>query len=904
MLVALGVVAASSVSGGASAAAPEPARPLPCNPAKQVLDSHWQAFTAGDFPAVPGATGAGRITSYAVDRTTPTRVLISDGVSIRFSDTSGCGFRTVLTLPGTPDGSIPISGSTAKVVSLSFVGHAAIAVVKDGNDPLARPHVIVSPTAESGTWSLGDSGLPLVGTPDLLRVAGDGNTVYLSVTAPKPGGITLPGAVAPAPLYRSSDRGKTWTAASAPSPLIQAVSLTAFAVDPGDPKALWGVIDGQLNRSTDAGSTFTPLASIDTSEASYNFILLDAFAPKSVVAFSSASDHGPLVLVTHDNGKTFRTQPSPGDVLSAATRGTAPRTELVAIANATGPRLVEYTIDGGGFRDITPTFTKSATSALGDLSAAATFHAHSDTQVLRYLDTQDRGQSVVDDPTFVNGVLAAPKPGRVVPSLRTLKVKVGSSATSEYSLRLPPNPSPLDVFLAIDTSKSMVDVIGNLQAGLEGVAGELRRRGVNIAIGLGAIGTSPCAGQLPDPGTDPTVKGYKRPSPFTRLRAIGPVDQSLSDAIDSLSLETQPSTNGCDRPEGQLVALDQLANGEGVRDPGLLGAPVYVVAPGQVAGWRQGTAARRIVIVATDGSFGKAQGVPTLPNGDLDFTDVANRLREQRASVIGLSSGDPDATHDESRIARLTGGITPPSGINCYDADVPKLKLGDPVVCGTHLSISEAVLSALGALSGSDSIGVKVKDPAGVVTAVDHSAMDSVNLFDASATRLALTVACTEAGTFPVSVSTTLRGVTVGTTSLSVVCSGPPKPVVVIPPVLPAPQPPQIAAAPAPPVPPANPPGQVVNAQANPAAASQRQEEVQVALADQDSAPDEDVAPAGVVPDEDRPMRQLAMSAHSNDSTDAMYALGGIGLVSALGAAGAIGLRTRIRTRIAPSRAD
>ncbi|MCP5103778.1 MAG: hypothetical protein GY950_10390 [bacterium] len=163
----------------------------------------------------------------------------------------------------------------------------------------------------------------------------------------------------------------------------------------------------------------------------------------------------------------------------------------------------------------------------------------------------------------------------------------------------------VDVYFLADTTYSMVNILASVRTGANNILNSLAASGLDIAFGVGNYKDFP---------KDPYAFQHQQ-NPTTTVA-------SAAAAINSWS-----HSGGWDTPEGQLYALDQLAQ-----------------APGGSIGWRTG--AKRIIVW-----FGDAPGhdpVCSAISGlsyDITEASVTGKLTTQSISVIAIStdSGTPDA---------------------------------------------------------------------------------------------------------------------------------------------------------------------------------------------------------------------------------------------------------------------
>jgi len=231
------------------------------------------------------------------------------------------------------------------------------------------------------------------------------------------------------------------------------------------------------------------------------------------------------------------------------------------------------------------------------------------------------------------------------PTENTLVLNQGDTSQEIVTVRVPANTgvSKVDVYFLADTTGSMEGIIATVQAGSNDVLNALNALGLDMAFGVGNYK------DFQDPPSDPFAFQHQL-DPTTTV-----VD--VTNAINAWST----NGHGGDIPEGQLFALDQLAE-----------------APGGAIGWRSD--AKRIIVW-----FGDAPGhdpVCAAISGlgsDIAETSATTKLVAQDISVIAISTdtgvpgaldGDPTVGSDyvsacgpaggspgqATRIANATGG--------------------------------------------------------------------------------------------------------------------------------------------------------------------------------------------------------------------------------------------------------
>ena len=163
-----------------------------------------------------------------------------------------------------------------------------------GGDPGAPPRILV--VCQNGVYVSRDEGLTWARAPGVLGTAGS-TTAFASDAS---GSLSLAGT--DAGIFRSEDRGDSWTPSSAG---LQASTISALALDPNEPSAVWTVGPG-LFRSPDNGLSWAPVAG-------QGLPLYPGFLVADPVHSSTLYAGGSAVYRSEDGGASWTSSPSPGD---------------------------------------------------------------------------------------------------------------------------------------------------------------------------------------------------------------------------------------------------------------------------------------------------------------------------------------------------------------------------------------------------------------------------------------------------------------------------------------------------------------------------------------------------------------------------------------------------------------
>jgi hypothetical protein len=924
--VALGRLRAALVAGGllattlpftASAIAPH----LTCGP-KQT--GRWETIPVRAFQPVSGLTAPDAVTAYTVDRMRPQDVAVTNGVRVQVSHSNGCDWDNAVELAPLTSASQPFVGNGSTIVSVGLMQGKALAAVREGNGSASRPHML---RYDGSSWTTSDNGLPPAGSPRLLRVAADGRTAYLTVSPTSTGGSDdgSPGTPVPLPslpplpiptdgpgvgtptgfLYATTDGGLSWSLRTGASSLPGGgTGFSTLEVDSHNPNTLYGIVQGTLLVSKDGGGTFTALPGSGwTAIAPLFYGALAAF---------DGDGHGVVFL----NSKPIALFPAPRDVTSAAFREGDSR----VMVESNGSLALVGPYDQTRIRMPSPKPARRG-SLLGDSGVQSSFHALSGHDLLRFVDPIAR--AVGQNPPLASGdrSVTPPNPGTIDPGMREVQLLLGQSTTEQFTLDLPKNPTPLDLFFLVDVSTSMATYIDNLKQNIHKVVDRLTAADIDIKVGVATLGTAPAKGEAPYPDSyvyppqaDPNgnVKPgpqYRKPRIYQLIRAIGDTGPELNNAINSIKLETDPPVGTNHQGtfhEGQLLALEQMVTGSGIKTQqeveGHL-STYSAVKPGQDARWRGNPDVRRIVVVASDEAFDAPYGTPTKPGSTpespiLDYSRTLKILNSARVGVFGITAGSPDSVGDMTVMARGTKTFSPRGGVSCGGDPEQVLPEGAPLVCSQEGDFSAIIGRVLSQLTDKQDVHLVTPTLTPVLRGLDEHALAGLDVKRANAARFTATVSCVNVspGTYAQDIVATLRDYRVGATRIYVTCVAPQSavPPVPLPPALGKPP---VAPAVQPPVPPpAPPPAAQPQPQPNPninpltAGVTQEQQEMQLALALQELADE----------DQDEGVEQLAMV--DRRRRDQVQALGV--LAFAMTACAGLGLATlRARAQVEVRRA-
>jgi hypothetical protein len=363
--------------------------------------------------------------------------------------------------------------------------------------------------------------------------------------------------------------------------------------------------------------------------------------------------------------------------------------------------------------------------------------------------------------------VAVPEPAEVTVSPASVVLAVGEEQLVDVTVRLPPRPTPLDLFLLLDSSGSTSWPVRHLALELQDLVDALAAEGVGLRVGVGSFTDYPF---LPWGSDDDhayrlhhRVADLRRDLP-TELNAAHGSGEGVGTLVGSSA----------------LTALFQAATGAGQADPAPPGAPASQdpsIPAGLEAGF--GTAAAPVVVTMTDVPFYDAPGHPGPARAE-----VLNTLGEHRIRQLGIATGlggshggSVLARPDLEQTARATGALAR-RPVPCGGTG-PDVAAAGPLVCTIDERAPEGIAAVTAALA------LALPDEGGVsVRTTEGGAGGSPSLVDlhegAPAVQDQVVVACRE-GDPPVRTvgvdavlerATTGQSGVVGTASVSVRCRG------------------------------------------------------------------------------------------------------------------------------------
>lgn len=837
-------------------------------------------FDAGEGPAT--------IKSVAAMPEQKNGLMVTNGQVVKLSMDAGCTWQTVYSGNNVKNPA-PGSGYTPDVFTQVVEPSDTSAWVTSYDDinGVPHPHVYLGTGMGSGspTFTQNDVGLPTYGKPASLVVPfpGNGEAYLLVDQLPDP---TTGSTAAASHLYATAPANPPQTGAVAPNPWQEITLPSGF-----------GHVDGLVRQYAHrvwiwSGRHYASASTADTSKVSWT-----QGTAAGPIATMDVDATGNVNVVEQIGGQAVLAQPNAQGtglirqmslpiVPYALTHGTFENVYVESGAKGTWGydhllhKWIDITPRGGpAFHVLTTAQATSARIVLG-MASDALWRWDTYTQET-FVPPPPPPPSDGRPPTLPHSDIHSPV---LTPTKQVVSVTPGTVSRVPVTLRVPPDPTPLDVYFLLDTTSSMSPAIDGLRHSVVTLARHIRSKlGLNACFGVGG------------------VKDFEPTSSYV-FQTFLPV--SSCDTEPGLPKVTSAVNNmsvggGGDPPEAQTLALKLAVTGQSSVNP-----PVPIPQP---AGFRPG--AFHVVVYISDAPSHQAD------KGDPTIDEVVNTFNASDVKIVSIAfhhgGGDINgAMRDMTELAQGTGSFAPSSGVDCNGdggGQYGDLGPGAPLVCqesatldsdGVQMvNIEPAIFGLLLAVKDPGTIEVKINDPQHALKAPIQGPTSHV--FDMkyeNGLRFTLPVGCAPSQVgkvLPIKLTPYVRSQYVGLNGeVDVDCRGLPK-VLPVPPIVPAAAPlifapaarPPVAVAP--PVPP-NPPAQpATNVNPNAGMAREEQQQPQLAMAAQDSEE------AG----EDTEVVEMSAMRNPVRHSDALFLLGAAVLMGA-----AAGCQMHLRRRNAYAR--
>ena len=833
-----------------------------CQVANRIVrvNNAWEAVLKPAFDVGPQT-----LTAYAVQPTNPEVIYVTNGKSVERSSDGGCTFDRVFELTPNGTGDTNLNSATTTITSITLPERGAprrvLLTAVEIEEGVGRPHVIRSDSGDNGTYDVADSGLPPVGRPTKLRIApSDPNFVLLALRAvpavpDTPAGELPPIGPAPAPgapvgaLYRSDDGGRTWSQAAGGGETSSASTINDIAISDVNPSRVWIIADGVLLSSADRAASFTDrgLTRSQQQLGDYRFTTLDVYQSR-VLAFSVTGPGGPSVLRSDNSGTSYSTASVPFVAESAAHGGRL--NDVVAGTTVQDGTTKLFALSNGRWVEVTPQPNATPFRVQIDRVRFIRFGLSPDKL---YRSTADQQKPDITTPPkqIIGdiGNLSRVRPPTLLPRSQTVALEVGQSKEITYTLKVPRRPTPLDVYFVLDNSSSMTAFIDDLRTNLSEAVTRLRSDAVDVQAGLGYYTAFEARGGAGQAGSQYVPQNQKL---YERLVDIGPVDKEFFDALGTLDPK---NTKGNKEPI--LDALYQSATGEGRANlifPALTPCDIDPSLPGcQIPRNRNANFRRdslRVLLHAGNEEWERnLEGSPS-------FAKAAAALREQNIKHVGVHVL-PIAKKDMQEMAKATGAVAGPGGVDCTGDGRADLKQGEGLSCSGQGDLAKTLVQILNGVTDVQDLRFFTRGPSPVLRTLAPQRVLPINVKADNTVTLKALVSCAgvEPGAYEIRFGAALREASIAEAAALVTCGLPPAgAIAVVPPPAPNPQqqispaqpPPAPVPAPAP-APQINPAAQSqvqpqVNAQANTGTAYEEQEQIQIATVGLDVREREELA--------------------------------------------------------------
>jgi len=824
-----GAVAALIVAGPMSAfgsAAPEP---FPCGLPGRITPhaAHWYSIDVPDFPVGPQA-----VSGYAVEQSNPKYLYVTNGSSVMRSIDGGCEWEVSYALPESNSGTA-LSAANARILEIELSSGGVVYLpIQQTTSAGPRPRVLVS-RDRGVSWGAAD-GPALTATVGRLRdfdVAADyQGSAYALVDvedAELPAGLSV---VAGQVLFATRNAGTTWepraffrsdVGVSRPGAGVVITGdqeLERVKASPDSPTRVWVYGRGGVFVSNGFGASDVGLGPTGVLDLSPDGAL--------ILAYDRDAPGGHM---STDGGASFESFNLPVKISSAAAIHPAPPFAAVGGLGRAyfqmGKRLVDVSpLDGRAVSDVQFAPTQKYRYPL------VFAHTNYSIEVLA-IPNVVKFEKVEEIETGSLGPGRARVPGVLKPRRARLVLRAGRSRTIPYSLLLRSSTTPVDIYFLIDISGSMDGTINGVRAAMQSIVDRLSETGLDALFGVGSF------------------RSFDDAPAYERVRDIGPSDEELRRALDSLTARGGGQ-------ETQMAALYESVTGEGR----------YGVPPGLNMNFRPSSL--KIAILVTDEPISQSGNHPpiatvvdALVGADVNQVGLAIQPGPTFGAQNYESPGEPASALQ--RVARGSNAVAPEGGVDCDGDPQVEIPEGEPLVCivppdrsSEAELIADVIVHVVEAVQDIQDLrpavtpSTSLKVQSEVVDSVSPGVFPKRDLKQPQGLSFDVTVRCPdvrERKTFPLTVGVDAQRTRLADASLVVVCKPPPAREEQEPPVLPVlsafvpravvlpplPRPPE-------PVPEPNPnpnPNPQANPQPQAGFALQRQEQPQLAFAYEEGPP-------------------------------------------------------------------
>jgi hypothetical protein len=896
VLIAAGLVAASAI-GAVGIPGDELAA---CRsksdgkPQVTIRKDRWVRINAPKFDAGEGPT---TITSFTTPPAKKNLIYMTNGTVVKDSVDAGCTWS----LLSKGNGVHPPGGQYTPDTFTSLAApsdDSLWAASYDSAGGTMHPHVyaISNIATKNATPTSGqvDTGLPQQGKPVQLavtRMTFDGYLVTEELPDPASGDVSTPARhlyttytpQMPDPSVPPVIQ-QAWKEVAVPAAVGRIAGVVTFRQS--RTIGVWGSKGYTIGSTVDATPSWSPVGTMGGP-----IVTMDV-TPNGQVSVVANTQQASIARTIDSAGKTLSENVLPVHVTSFA-HGS--RQSVFAVSGDKGTWGFDHRLQK--WVDVTPSGVPTFTHLEMTGGTTGRIVLGQTPDALYRWDTYAQ-ETFVEPPPPPGGVGPPPelptsnlKGAVLTPTHQVVTVQPGAVDDVPVTFRVPPDPTPLEVFFIMDTTGSMAPAIRGLQKAVTTIAVDLRQR---LGVGNACFGV----GDVKDFSPDASYI-YR-----TTQRVVCEQDPSLPKI--NAAVKTLTQGGGGSEPEAQTIGITQAMTGAGQNYPPML--------PGQEAGFHDG--AFHVIVLITDASFNQGGGYPTID-------ETARTLNAADTKIVSIQvdgSNIDGARNDMEALAVATDSLAPPSGVDC-DGDGKRtygdLGPGAPLVCETavttadhvqFVNIGPALISLLLAVKDPGTIAVQVTDPDNAVLRPIRGETTAIrDLKYENGLGFTMPVHCSAAQDgkdLLIKLLPTVRSQPIGVNGrilagevlvrcrkqpIVVVPPPPPPPPVEDPPIIPVPpHPPVVAAAPVPLNPPAQPPA---NVNPNAGFSQQEEEQFQVATVTQDAAETEQ---------QDQESVELAMTGldrHRTDPAAAGLAFGGAVVLSS---AVALAHRRRLQRAFRP----